>query len=58
MANSNSQGGVFSRGESGPVVPLFTSAASAASRPSHAGAGNAPHKLFPKTEFGEGGGVP
>ena len=53
VANPNGRRTV-SRGESGPVVPLFTSAASAVS--SHAGGGNAPRKLFPKTvEFGGGG---
>ena len=40
-------------GESGTVVPLLTSAASAPWRPSHAGAGNASHNVVPNTaEFG------
>ena len=40
-------------GASGTVVPLFTSAASGPQRPSHTGAGNAPHSIIPKTaEFG------
>ena len=43
--------------ESGTVVPLLTGAASAPQRPSHAGAGNAPHKVIPRTvKFGGGGG--
>ena len=42
-------GNVLLAGESGPVVPLLTSAAAAAAprRPSHAGAGNATQKVFP-----------
>ena len=39
-------GKALSIGESGTVVPLLTSAASAAWRPSH---GTAPHKVFPNT---------
>ena len=41
---------MVSLGESGAAVPLLTSAASVPWRPPppHAGAGNAPHKVFPK----------
>ena len=43
------RGNCFLRGETGAVVPLLTSAASAPRRPSHAGAGNAAHKVSSKT---------
>ena len=48
-------GKVFSLGESVMSIPQPTTAASAPWRPSDAGAGNAPHKFFPKTmKFGGG----
>ena len=47
---------IFGVGESGTVVPLRTGAASAPGRPSHAGAGDAPHKVFVGGGVGGGGG--
>ena len=47
---------IFGVGESGTVVPLRTGAASAPGRPSHAGAGDAPHEVF--LASGRGGGAP
>ena len=49
LPNPTAEGNLFLLRESGTVVPLLTSAASAPWCPSHAGAGDAPHKVFPKT---------